>query len=331
MLFLFDFQSKGQTVYKNRIPLIGKKYLIEYAQPSTASSNKATIFLQQIIREGFTITLAIFLIKEAVSIYPYLPTPSLALSYQLEGTSIACVLKGVGKVVLKQGKYNLFYLPAGYQTANFKKGFYMNLFCELSPRFLEKLSSQHEKVKELIAKLNSVSSKGQMLQPGTIPHDFNVVKQDILKNSKRGTALDLELEAAILRLLSNFEQELSRKQIHANDPLEEIVEKIKEYIQINILEPRINVHNISTLYNMGVRKLERVFKRETGNTMMEFHLREKMKRALILLLQTNTPIKSVAADVGYMEPSAFIRTFKRFYKCSPTAARQNPNSITTLE
>lgn len=323
--------NQRETTLTSSVPVSLRKYAISYARPLVVEDATATICLQEIPRDGFVITLALFLIRKEVTVEIFSDKPFLDLAYVLAGSPITAVLAGFGKLALIKGKYNLFYTPAGSQTVMFSKGLHTVFIVKLDPFYLEKLATQHPEVKELIKRLETASDIGEMLPTGQITHEFEIIKTDMLNSRKTGTALDLELEAGILRLLSAYQEELASND-RAEAPTEEeaVVKTVIDYINNSTSQAKLPIKEITSELNISVRKLERIFKRGTGLTMLQCHQQEKMRKAVILLTKSRKPIKAISSELGYSDVSPFIRLFKKFYGTSPSAARDEKTIITMI-
>ena len=69
--------------------------------------------------------------------------------------------------------------------------------------------------------------------------------------------------------------------------------------------------------------LTRIFKRETGQTLKEYVVRQKLQEAQSLLRTTSLPISLIAAKVGYSNFSHFSNSYRKAYGRSPQEERQN--------
>ncbi|OMF26744.1 hypothetical protein BK133_20100 [Paenibacillus sp. FSL H8-0548] len=67
--------------------------------------------------------------------------------------------------------------------------------------------------------------------------------------------------------------------------------------------------------------LTRQFKKETGHTITDYVLLERIKLAKELLTQTNIPISSISSSVGYSNFSHFTKVFKKYTELGPTEYR----------
>lgn len=67
----------------------------------------------------------------------------------------------------------------------------------------------------------------------------------------------------------------------------------------------------------------RQFKKHTEQTLVEYIHKRKCSYSLFLLSNTETPISQIAQRLQFTDESAFIRTFKRFYRITPGQYRKN--------
>ena len=66
------------------------------------------------------------------------------------------------------------------------------------------------------------------------------------------------------------------------------------------------------------------FRSETGRTPMDLVTEARMDMAARLLRRSRERVKAISAAIGYRSSTAFIRTFRTYYGCSPTEFRQRP-------
>lgn len=91
---------------------------------------------------------------------------------------------------------------------------------------------------------------------------------------------------------------------------------ITGFIQSHITED-IKLEVLSEKACMSKSTFYRSFKREYGISPLEYILSEKIKRAKILLSDTNISIKSVSIDCGFNDVNYFIRLFKKMEEITP--------------
>jgi AraC-like DNA-binding protein len=65
-------------------------------------------------------------------------------------------------------------------------------------------------------------------------------------------------------------------------------------------------------------QFKKLFKQQTGMTVMKYVTKLRMEKAQALLTHTDYPLPIVGEKVGYKEPSAFSRKFSQYFGLSPT-------------
>lgn len=105
-----------------------------------------------------------------------------------------------------------------------------------------------------------------------------------------------------------------------------VVETVKRYIALN-LDQDLSRETIADQVYLNPDYLSRMFKKETGYSISDYVLLEKMKHAKKLLSQTNVPVSGIASSIGYTNFSHFTKIFKKYVGTGPTEYRsQNRNN-----
>ncbi len=69
------------------------------------------------------------------------------------------------------------------------------------------------------------------------------------------------------------------------------------------------------------------FKKETGQTLSEFILQERMRLAADLLLNTRLQVQTVAQYCGFLDVNYFSRSFRQTTGCSPSEYRKTSRAL----
>ncbi len=101
-----------------------------------------------------------------------------------------------------------------------------------------------------------------------------------------------------------------------------LVDKAKQYIQEHLTED-MSRERIADHVFLNPGYLSRLFKKETGESLSDYILRERMVLAKQALDYTDEPISRIARSLGYNSLSYFGRMFKRIYHMSPQDYRKN--------
>ncbi|RFS21943.1 helix-turn-helix domain-containing protein [Chitinophaga silvatica] len=110
-------------------------------------------------------------------------------------------------------------------------------------------------------------------------------------------------------------------------------EKIKmaqNFIE-NGFREKISVDQLATLTSISRRSFERRFKKNTGNTVVEYIQRMKIEAAKRDFESSDKTINEVISDVGYIDSKAFRTVFKRITGLTPMEYRNKFNKLAVEE
>ncbi len=104
------------------------------------------------------------------------------------------------------------------------------------------------------------------------------------------------------------------------DSNEERLETVKQYIEEHIQE-KITVGDLANLIHINEQHLMRIFKRETGQSVVEYITERRIIIASNLLKDSDYTINFIADCVGCENYSYFTKLFKRFTGFTPREYR----------
>ena len=94
------------------------------------------------------------------------------------------------------------------------------------------------------------------------------------------------------------------------------VKEIAEYIKDHFFED-LSLSSLSEMYHMESTYLSRLYRRETGMTIMNSIASHRIRRAKELMSEKNSSLTDIAFRVGYDDYNYFNRVFRKFEGCSP--------------
>ncbi len=106
------------------------------------------------------------------------------------------------------------------------------------------------------------------------------------------------------------------QKLHQDEP----VKKAQEFIESNF-QKKISVENLSQMFALGRRSLERRFKKATSCTVAEYIQRVKIEAAKKSFETDSRNVNEIMYDVGYNDTKAFRTVFKRHTGLSPLEYR----------
>lgn len=83
-------------------------------------------------------------------------------------------------------------------------------------------------------------------------------------------------------------------------------------------EQKFSLAGIAGALFVNANYLARVFRRETGHTLLWYHNAVRCERAKALLTGTEMPVSEVSAAVGYVSSAHFSHIFKKMTGTAPS-------------
>ncbi|MBW7453360.1 helix-turn-helix domain-containing protein [Paenibacillus sepulcri] len=85
---------------------------------------------------------------------------------------------------------------------------------------------------------------------------------------------------------------------------------------------KLSISSICELFNISTRQMNRIFKRETGQTLTERVHEIRINRAKQYLMESDEKVIQIAILVGYEDPTFFSSLFRRQVGCPPGKFRK---------
>ena len=99
-------------------------------------------------------------------------------------------------------------------------------------------------------------------------------------------------------------------------PKNDYILQAQLYIQSHLNE-KITLKEVADLLHLNASYFSRLFKKETGESFIEFVTRMKMEKAKELLDNSTRSVEQIAIEVGFDSKSYFFKTFKKQFGMSP--------------
>lgn len=112
-----------------------------------------------------------------------------------------------------------------------------------------------------------------------------------------------------MQLITYLSRIYSDKTVSGESSLFQLGETIS-FIEHN-MDRTISIKELLDISHMSESSLLRAFKKITGTSPMDFHLRKRIENACSLLADTNKPITMIAFDSGFSDSNYFSRQFKK--------------------
>lgn len=137
--------------------------------------------------------------------------------------------------------------------------------------------------------------------------------------SSEDIADNLRLNAYLYEILTDIYRE-NLLESRAGTTKEK-VQNLKEFLKAKAESP-FSSAEIEEHMKLSFKYLNMIFKKETGETLWNYHSRLRMEKAARLLAATSLPINEISARSGYDSPYYFSNAFKKFSGMSPSKYRK---------
>lgn len=257
-------------------------------------------------------------------------SPFARLYYVTEGT--AEVALPSGNVTLRPG--HLYFIPPFTLHSDICSGpfehYYVHLYEEpdCDVRVFEEWDfpvevGGTEADCQLFRRLCEMNPEMRLPQSNPVSYDNSPTLVETVRKSKvRTFAERVESRGIVYTLLSRFLYEAKIKVQLSDNRVQQTV----NYIRKN-LRSRLEVDELAQMACMSKDHYIRVFKREMGETPMQYITQRKIECAEMMLSTEDVSVKTIAASLGFADHSYFNRLFKKVVGQTPLEYRENAKSL----
>jgi AraC-like DNA-binding protein len=165
--------------------------------------------------------------------------------------------------------------------------------------------------------------------PSKRPNTGKLQEKEVLAIGKKITALQHENDPLVSLRLKTFFFELLlllQKDIIPNEKHEALPDTAYDAVRKaveTVFERKNLVTEIEIAKESGMNRnsFNRIFGQITGMSFAKFALKYRLGNVASMLLQTDEPVKSLAAEWGFTDASHLYKLFRRHYGCLPLQYR----------
>ncbi len=132
---------------------------------------------------------------------------------------------------------------------------------------------------------------------------------------------ELKTIANMYELFQTMRNQSTETAENEKKPQQNYAEQIKRYIEYRYAED-VKVSELAAHCGLNRSYMTKCFVEETGISPKEYLMRYRMDKAKELLKKRELPVSNVAYTVGYSDPLAFSKLFKKKVGISPKVYRE---------
>lgn len=128
--------------------------------------------------------------------------------------------------------------------------------------------------------------------------------------------------SSITTILQDFLPATASPKNETNQPDAVLIQNVHTYILKNLENPLPSTNELSKMFNVNEFKLKDTFRHFFHTSIYQFYTEERLKKAYLLILQTNIPLKEIAFISGYNNYINFYKAFKKRFNYSPSELKR---------
>jgi iron complex transport system substrate-binding protein len=161
------------------------------------------------------------------------------------------------------------------------------------------------------------------IQYGFAPHYpislFNIVEKMAQEWRVSNTLERFHVNALFQQFVYEIFRQLQNQGIHTIKP--DLAAQALRYIHDHYKEP-ITLDHLAQVLNYSAKNLSKVFKKQTGYSLIDYVIQVRINKAKELLNHTDATIQEIAESIGYPDRLYFTRIFKKHSGVSPGSFKE---------
>jgi len=230
-------------------------------------------------------------------------------------------LNNFGDVYLKEGQFNIAYLPDIDGTAIFEGvGEYQNFKICFPVEILQQYAATFPYLNEFLQQLTGPDPVFLLREPGWVSSKISYIINQFLECTYEEDVRRLYFDNLVKELLLLLLLQKHRNGKDYTTYMQRLYEA-KSIIEKNTSR-QFTISEVAEQIGLNEAKLKSGFKQVFGIGLFQFMLQAKMQKAWVWVLETNKPVKEIARLTGYTSKQNFVTAFKKYFNATPGLLRK---------
>lgn len=310
----------------NRIPGIPKGYsgpVLTGANQYQLRTNYLELFIQELKREQYSIRLVIGNVLQKILASKWIQKEGLYVNFMLQNGARKHI-DSIGKLHTRHGFHSVFYTTPTNCSAVFDSKEELKLLdIYYSPELLEELKPYFPEFGKAIKNKNATFQINPTIW--TIPSlkkSTNELIECPYSDQSNHYFFDLKVREILYQILELTYRKTNKQYNYTSFEVGKI-HKVKGILENTIDQKPPTIKSLAKQVALNEFKLKTGFRQLFHTSLLQFVTDQKMQYAHHLLLNSNKPIKEIAALVGYPLTTNFITAFRKKFGYTPGALRRN--------
>jgi len=309
--------------FSNEIPADLTRYQVPGYTVSAITNEYLKLLVQEFQAAGSRVYYSVFLVDKKVNFRVRDEGP-LLISYLALQHDRLLEVDGLGKVLVKEGQYNIVYSPRYDVLSAHEDGKeYITLALQYDLAFLKSWAPYFPILATFLKKVEA--GEPAVLLPHSewltkeIQDTVYKIMHPTLQEPSQQVYFDLLVKTLLFHLLYQSVQQrpASNYSHYEVEGIQAAGEMIRKNLRYHFI-----IREIAQKVGMNEFKLKNGFRELFGNGVYEYLRTERMQEARSLLNDRGRSIKEVAALTGYRSVNSFIKAFKKKFGQTPGEFRK---------
>ena len=302
------------------VPKAFSDLVMQNSKVNYAEGKYGRLMLQEIDLNEFSIHYNIYHIQNRFLLHVKRSIPTLMIHIALKN-DMQYQLKGLGELCLKEGQFNIVFLPGIDGTTKFEQpGEYRDFKIYLPADFLRQYEATFPYLTEFLQHIAESSPALLLKEHGWTNSEISYIVNQLLQCTYDEAVRNLYYDTLVKELLLLFLLQKKRDSLNGQRYMESLYEA-RSIIQKNTSR-HFTITEVAKKVSLSEAKLKNGFKQVFGTEIFQFMLQAKMQKAWVLVLETDKPLKEIAALTGYTSKQNFATAFKKYFNATPGSLRK---------